>query len=84
MSFSASSIHKRFSTGSVKVVLIESSHRQCEVTPHFFIGTSVKYIEKSIAKRSILTQSIQKSFLIDPLSTNNAVYRDLLTIKKKT
>ena len=28
-----------------------------------------------------MTQSIEKSFLIDPLTTNNAIYRDSLTIK---
>ena len=32
-------------------------------------------------KRSVLTQSIKKSFLIDPLNTNNALDRDSLTLK---
>ena len=27
-----------------------------------------------------MTKSIEKSFLIDPLTTNNAIYRDLLTL----
>ena len=35
---------------------------------------------KNIEKRQILTQSIEKSFLIDPLTTNNAIYRDSLTL----
>ena len=30
-----------------------------------------KSTEKNIDKRKILTQSIEKSFLIDPLNTNN-------------
>ena len=34
----------------------------------------VKYIGKHIEKKQILTQSIEKSFLIDPLTTNNAIY----------
>ena len=41
-----------------------------------------KSIEKkifSIEKKQILTQSVEKSVLIDPLTTNNAMYRDLLT-----
>ena len=40
-----------------------------------------KSIEKNIEKRRILTQSIEKSFLIDPLNTNNAVYNNLLTLR---
>ena len=28
-----------------------------------------------------MTQSIEKSFMIDPLTTNNAIYRELLTFK---
>ena len=27
-----------------------------------------------------MTQPIEKSFLIDPLNTNNVIYRDLLTL----
>ena len=30
-----------------------------------------------------MTQSIEKRFLIDPLTTNNAIYRDSLTFKKR-
>ena len=37
-----------------------------------------KSIEKILKK--ILTQSIEKSFLIDPLNTNNAIYHDSLTL----
>ena len=40
----------------------------------------VRSIEKNTKKRSILTQSIEKSFLINPLITNNAIYRDSLTL----
>ena len=40
----------------------------------------VKLIEKNIEKSYILTQSIDKIFLIDPLSTNNARNRDSLTL----
>ena len=32
-------------------------------------------------EKSILTQSIEKSFLIDPLTTINAIYCDLLILK---
>ena len=39
-----------------------------------------KSIEKNIEKRLILRQSIAKSFLIDPLTTNNAVYLGSLTL----
>ena len=28
----------------------------------------------------MLTQSTEKSFLTDPMTTNNAIYRDLLTL----
>ena len=40
-----------------------------------------KSIEKNIEKKEILTRSIEKSFVIDPLTTNNAIYRDSLTLK---
>ena len=40
----------------------------------------VKYIGKNIEKKQILTQSIEKSFLIDPLTTNNAIYHDSLIL----
>ena len=39
-----------------------------------------KSIEKNIEKREILTQSIEKSFLIDPLTTNDAIYRESLNV----
>ena len=28
----------------------------------------------------MITKSVKKSFLIDPLTTNNAIYRDSLTL----
>ena len=34
--------------------------------------------EKNIEKRYLLTQLIEKNFLIDPLNTNNAVYSDFV------
>ena len=40
----------------------------------------VKSTEKILRKQKILLQSIEKSFLIDPLNTNNAIYRDSLTL----
>ena len=40
-----------------------------------------KSIEKYIEKRQILTQSIEKDFLIDPPNKNNAIYRDSLILK---
>ena len=40
-----------------------------------------KSIEKDIKERQILTQSIEKSFLIDPATTNNTIYRDSLTLR---
>ena len=42
----------------------------------------VKSIEKNtvLKKKKKLTQSIEKSFLIDPLNTNNAIYHDPLTL----
>ena len=40
----------------------------------------LKNLLKNIEKRQILTQSIKKSFLVDPLTTNNAIYRDLSTL----
>ena len=43
-----------------------------------------KSIEKSIEKRPIFTQLIDKSFLIDPPTTNNAIYRDSLTLIKNS
>ena len=39
-----------------------------------------KTIEIYIGKKQILTKSIKKSFLIDPLTTNNVIYRDSLTL----
>ena len=41
------------------------------VTPHFSTG---QYL-------SLLTQSTEKSFWIDPLTANNAVYRDSLILR---
>ena len=49
------------------------------ITPHFATGQNL--LKKNIEKRRILTQSIEKSFLIDPLNTNNAVYNNLLTLR---
>ena len=42
-----------------------------------------KSTEQYIEKRSILSQSIEKSFLIDPLPASNALYRDSFTLRKK-
>ena len=39
-----------------------------------------KSIKINIEKRFILTQSIEKDVLIDLLTTNNAIDRDLLTL----
>ena len=36
-----------------------------------------KYSEKI---NTVLTRSIEKNFLIDPLTTNNAIYRDSLVL----
>ena len=41
-----------------------------------------KSVEKSIEKRKILTQAIEKGFLIYPLNKSDAIYRDLLTLIK--
>ena len=38
------------------------------------INTKKNYL-KNVEKRKILTKSIEKSFLIDPLKTNNAIHR---------
>ena len=38
-----------------------------------------KVIKRNIEKRQILTKSFEKRFLIDPLTTNNAIYHDSLT-----
>ena len=37
-----------------------------------------KSIEKNVEKRKVMTQPIEGSFLIDPLTTDNAIYRDSL------
>lgn len=37
-----------------------------------------KSIENNIKKRKVLIQSIEESFLIDFLTTGNAIYRDSL------
>ena len=37
---------------------------------------------KKILRKDILTQSIEKNFLIDSLTTNNAMYRDSLALSK--
>ena len=44
------------------------------------MNCSVKSIERNIEKRYILTYSIEKSFSIDPLTTDNAIYRDSLIL----
>ena len=44
------------------------------------MNRSVKSIERNIEKRYILTYSIEKSFSIDPLTTDNAIYRDSLIL----
>ena len=40
--------------------------------------------EKNIEKKQILTQLTEKSFLINPITTNNATYCDSLTLKGKS
>ena len=40
-----------------------------------------KSSEKNIKERQILTQSIEKSFLIDRATTINTIYRDSLTLR---
>lgn len=67
----------------LNVVLVfkvtELRHKQCEVvTPHFSTGKNL--LKKNIATRYILTQTIEKSFLIDPLNTNNAICCDSLNL----
>ena len=60
----------------------EWQHKQCGVTPHFcniFIDFEV-YRKKYIEKRWILTQLIEKRFLIDLLTTNNVIYHELLIL----
>ena len=39
-----------------------------------------KSIEKILRKINIDTINLDKSFFIDPLNTNNAIYRDSLTL----
>ena len=49
------------------------------VTPHFSTG---QYLLENIFRKDkyLLTQSIEKSFLIDTLTTNNAIYYDTLAL----
>ena len=54
----------------------DSRYKQCEVTPHFSTGPNL--LKKNIVLRK---DTIEKSFLIDPLTTNNAIYHDLLILK---
>ena len=42
---------------------------------------SAKSIEKNVEKRWIVTYQVIKNFLIHPLTTNNAIYRDSLFLK---
>ena len=53
----------------------ESRYKQCDVNSHFSTGQNIL---KRILKKDKYWQSIEKSFLIDPLATNNALRRDLL------
>ena len=46
--------------------------------------TGQNLLKKIIEERQILTQSIVKSFLIDRLTTNNAIYRDSLKVTSAT
>ena len=39
-----------------------------------------KSVKRNIEERQTLTQSIEKSFLIGPPTTNNAIYCDSLTL----
>ena len=36
---------------------------------------------QSLLKRNIEKRQVDRTFLIDPLTTNNAIYRDSLTLK---
>ena len=40
-----------------------------------------KSIENNMEKRQILTQLVEKSFLINPLNTSNAIYHDSFNFK---
>ena len=87
-------IFSQFQNSSRNFKVSESRYKQRGVTSHFSTGQTIlkKYWEnindtinweiywKNIEKRSILTQSINKSFLIDTLTTNNAIYRYSLTL----
>ena len=55
-------------------------YKQCGVTPYFSTGQNLW--KKALRKDKILTQSIEKGFLIYPLNNSNAIYRDLLTLIK--
>ena len=53
----------------------ESRYNECK--PKFFqVAKSLK--KKNFEKKYVLTQSIFTSYLIDPVTENNAVYSDLL------
>ena len=40
-----------------------------------------KSIENNMEKRQILTQLVEKSFLINPLNTSNVIYHDSFNFK---
>ena len=56
----------------------KSWYKQCGETPNYSIEQNLL---KIIDERQILTPSVEKSFLIDPLTINNAIYTDSLTLR---
>ena len=56
----------------------ESRYKQRGVTPHFSTGQNLL---ENILREKINIDIIEKSFLIDPLTTNNATYSDSLSLK---
>ena len=59
----------------------ETRYQQCGVAPNF--SNAQNLLKKILRKDKILAKSTEKNFLIDPLSANNAICSDSLTLKEE-
>ena len=65
----------------------EWRYKQCEATQHFSKSIEKYWVKINIGKnyqlrKAYMTQLIEKVFSIHSLTTDNAIHRDSLTLKK--
>ena len=68
--------------GFIKFKVNESRYKQCGVNPHFSTAQNLlrTYWEKNILRKDKYCYSQLRKAFIDPLTINNPIYRDSLTL----